>query len=571
MTATATGAAPDAGERLADPITTEVVRHALETIAEEMGTALRRTALSVVVKDMRDYSCALFDAQGRMLAAALDIPSLLASMAPALQSCLEKWGDDIEPGDVFINNHPYLGACQTNDINIFAPVFDEHDVLVGFTGVIAHHADWGGRTPGTAAARAASAYEEGVLLPALKVEVAGRPNTTVLDIMSANVRHPAQNHGDLRAQIAAARSGGHRFAALAEKFGTRVLLAAIDELFGYTVRRTRAELAKLPDGEYYAEGYLDNDGLDLDSPVKMAVTASIEGDRIHFDFTGSDPQMKGGMNIPNSTLRSVVHYAVKCLMPADVPFNEGSLAPVTFHAPAGTAVNPDFPAAVGDRHLASQRLASIVTRALAEAAPQRASAEWFVGWPVLVCESRSPKSGEGVVLLANVAGGAGACADHDGADALDVHMANCQLIPAEVIESSYELRVEQYSLIPDSGGAGRHRGGLGIRADYRNISEKPLHFLSEAEQTRPEYAPLGLDGGRPGRSASLALIDEQGVESQLPVKGQGVAAPGQVVSLRAGGGGGYGDPAARPAADLESDVLDGRVSAAGADAYRTAP
>jgi N-methylhydantoinase B len=563
MTATTDPAA----ERLADPITTEVVRHALETIAEEMGTALRRTAFSVVVKDMRDYSCALFDAQGRMLAAALDIPSLLASMAPALRSCLDKWGDDIEPGDVFINNHPYLGACQTNDINIFVPVFDDDDVLVGFTGVIAHHADWGGRTPGTAAARSESAYEEGVLLPALKVEVAGKPNTTVLDIMTANVRHAAQNHGDLRAQIAAARSGGKRFTALAEKVGTRVLFAAIDELFAYTVRRTRAELAKLPDGSYYAEGCLDNDGLDLTAPVRMVVTATISGDRIHFDFTGSDPQMGGGMNIPNSTLRSVVHYAVKCLMPADVPFNEGSLAPVTFHAPAGSAVNPDFPAAVGDRHLASQRLASIVTKALAEAAPERASAEWFVGWPVLVCESRSPKSGEGVVLLANVAGGAGACADHDGADALDVHMANCQLIPAEVIESSYELRVEQYSLIQDSGGSGRFRGGLGIRADYRNISEQPLHFLSEAEQTTPAYAPQGLAGGGAGRSASLALIDASGVESPLPVKGQGVAAPGEVVSLRAGGGGGFGNPAERPATSVQADVADGRVSAEGARSY----
>ncbi|TXK42096.1 hydantoinase B/oxoprolinase family protein [Nonomuraea sp. C10] len=554
-------------ENGADPITTEVVRHALETIAEEMGTALRRTALSVVVKDMRDYSCALFDARGRMLAAALDIPSLLASMAPALRACLDKWGEDIHPGDVFINNHPYLGACQTNDINIFVPVFDAAATLVGFTGVIAHHADWGGRTPGTAAARSESAYEEGVLLPALKVEVKGVPERGLLDIITANTRHPAQNHGDLRAQIAAARSGAGRFAGLAGKFGTGLLLDTFEELFAYTVRRTRAEIAKLPDGDYTAEGCLDNDGLDLDAPVRIVVKAVISGEEIHFDFTGSDPQMRGGMNIPDSTLRSVVHYAVKCLMPSDVPFNEGSLDPVSFHAPRGTAVNPEFPAAVGDRHLASQRLASIVTRALAAAAPHRASAEWFVGWPVLICESRSPKSGDGVVLLANVAGGAGACVDHDGADALDVHMANCQLIPAEVIESSYELRVERYALIPDSGGAGRHRGGLGIRADYRNISSKPLGFLSEAEQTRPEFAPQGLTGGRPGMPASLALIHEDGTETALPSKGQGSALPGEIVSLRAGGGGGYGDPAERPAELVEADLRDGRITAAGAAAY----
>ena len=525
-----------------DPITTEVVRHGLETIAEEMGTALRRTALSVVVKDMRDYSCALFDPAGRMLAAALHIPSLLASMAPALRACLDKWGTDIHPGDVFINNHPYLGACQTNDINIFVPVFDAETTLVGFTGVIAHHADWGGRTPGTAAAHSESAYEEGVLVPALKVEVAGVPQSGLLDIITANTRHPAQNHGDLRAQIATARSGAERFAALAERLGTRLLLASAGELLGYTARRTRTEIAKLPDGTYTADGHLDNDGLDLDAAVRMAVAVTIDGDRIHFDFTGSDPQMRGGMNIPDSTLRSVVHYAVKCLMPADVPFNEGSLDPVTIHAPAGTAVNPEFPAAVGDRHLASQRLASIVTTGLAAAAPERASAEWFVGWPVLICESRSPKSGDGVVLLANVAGGAGATADRDGADALDVHMANCQLIPAEVIESSYELRVERYALIPGSGGPGRHRGGRGIRADYRNISSRPLPFLSEAEQTRPEFAPQGLDGGGPGTVAALALIRADGTETALPCKGPGVAQPGETISVRAGGGGGYGPP-----------------------------
>nr|WP_311922997.1 hydantoinase B/oxoprolinase family protein [Microbispora sp. H10836] len=234
-----------------------------------------------------------------------------------------------------------------------------------------------------------------------------------------------------------------------------------------------------------------------------------------------------------------MHYAIKCLLPDDVPFNEGSMEPVTIHAPEGSAVNPISPAAVGDRHLASQRLASVMTRALAPAAPHRASSEWFVGWPVLICESASPKTGDGVVLLANVAGGAGATAAHDGADAVDVHMANCAIIPAEIIESSYRLRGERYELVPDSGGAGRTRGGLGIRADYRNISDDPMQFLSEAEQSNPGHAPQGLDGGLPGTSASIVLIRQDGEETPLPAKGQHVAAPGEVVSLRAGGGAGY--------------------------------
>ncbi len=537
-----------------DAITVEVVRHALETIAEEMGTSLRRTALSVVVKDMRDYGCAVFDADGGLIAAALDIPTLLASMSPALRSCIDKWGSDINPGDVFITNHPYQGACQTNDINLFVPVFDGADELVGFTGVIAHHADWGGRTPGTAAAISESIFEEGVLLPALKLEVAGVPERNLLDIIGANTRHPKQNQGDLRARVAAARSGARRFRELADRYTTGVLRDAIADLFDYTSERTRAEIEKLPDGVYEAEGWLDNDGIVLDEPVKLHVKVVIDGPSIAFDFAGSSQQMRGGMNIPISTTWSVVHYAVKCLMPTEVPFNEGSLAPVEVNAPLGSAVNPRFPAAVGDRHLASQRLASTVTEALQTAAPDRTSAAWFVGWPVLVCESRSPKSGDGVVLLANVAGGAGATDQADGADAVDVHMANCSLIPAEVIESNYELRVERYALISESAGAGRHRGGMGIRADYRNISDQPLRFLSEAEQTRQEYAPRGLAGGGAGAPASLVLVGADGAETPLPSKGRGVAAPGEIVSLRAGGGGGYGEPAGRSEADAAGDA-----------------
>lgn len=559
------------GMRRTDPITTEVIRHALETIAEEMGTALRRTALSVVVKDMRDYSCAVFDRSGRLLAAALDIPTLLASMSPALRACLDKWGDDIHPGDVFLSNHPYLGACQTNDLNLFVPVFDGDERLIGFTGAIAHHADWGGVVPGTAAATSRSAFYEGVMLPAVKLEVRGVPEPNVRDIITANTRHPKQNHGDLRAQVAAARSGARRFARLAERYGTDTLVTAIDDLIGYTAERTRAELAALPDGTYRAEGWLDDDGINPGAAVRLAVTVTIEGDGAHVDFSGCDPQMPGGMNIPTSTTRSVVHYAIKCLLPDDVPFNEGSMEPVTIHAPEGSAVNPIFPAAVGDRHLASQRLASVMTRALAPAAPHRASAEWFVGWPVLICESASPKTGDGVVLLANVAGGAGATASHDGADAVDVHMANCAIIPAEVIESSYLLRVERYELRPDSGGAGRTRGGLGIRADYRNISDGPMQFLSEAEQSDPGHVPQGLDGGLPGTAASIVLIREDGEETPLPAKGQHVAAPGEVVSLRAGGGAGFGDPALRPREAVEADLRSGRITARAArDHYNLA-
>ena len=543
-----------------DPITTEVVRHGLETIAEEMGTALRRTALSVVVKDMRDYSCALFDPRGRLLAAAIDIPTLIASMSPALQACIRKWGDEIHDGDVFMSNHPYMGAAQTNDVNVFVPVF-LGDVLIGYTGAVAHHADWGGRVPGTASFANRSSFEEGVMLPGVKVEEAGIPNRTVHDIMVANVRHPKQNEGDLRAQIAACRSGARRFRSMAERYGLETLVTTVEDLIGYTADRTRQEIATWPDGDYAAEGYIDNDGITMGAPVKFAVDIEIRGERIAFDFSRTDPQMVGGHNIPYTTTRSAVQYAVTCLLPQDIPFNEGALAQVDIHAPLGSAVNPIFPAAVGDRHIVSERLADVLTQALLPVRPDRTSAGWCVGFPVFNVGCRSPKTGDGVHFLANIGGGAGAAAGNDGADAVDVHLSNCALVPAEVVESSYPLRVERFDLVRDSGGAGEFRGGLGMRADYRNLSGEVLKFQSEVEQADPRFPPAGVEGGLPGGICAVRTTDAAGTELELPSKGMFEIPDQQVISLISGGGGGYGDPRRRPVAAVLADVVSGRISA----------
>src|SRR4051812_2356863 len=303
-----------------DPITTEVIRHALETIVEEMRVSLRRTAYSVVVKDLLDFSCAIFDAHGRLLATKVDIPTLLASMGPALRAALDKWGEDLHPGDVILSNHPYMGTAHTNDINVFLPSFDAAGRLIGFAGTICHHADWGGRVPGTAAAANRSVFEEGVMYPAVKLEERGQLNRGVWDIMMANLRHPAQNRGDLRAQLAAARSGERRLRRLAEQYGTDLLATTSAALIDYSARRTRQRIAELPDGTYAAEGFLDDDGLTPGYPVGIRVAMRIQGDRLTVDWTGTDPQMAGGMNCPIATTQSVVHYGVKCLLADDIPF-----------------------------------------------------------------------------------------------------------------------------------------------------------------------------------------------------------------------------------------------------------
>lgn len=545
--------------KLKDPVTTEVIRHAVETIAEEMRTSLYRTAMTVVVKDMLDYSCALFDARGRLLATALDLPTLLASMGPGLQSVIAKWGEDIHRGDAFLINHPYMGGVHTSDVNVFLPIFDGEERLIGFSGTVAHHADWGGRLPGTCAASNQSVFEEGVMYPAVKLEEGGKPNQAVYDIIAANVRNPSMNLGDLRAQVAAARTGERRLARLAERYGTETLLEAVEDLIAYAASRTRRRIAELPDGVYEAEGFLDDDGHERHVPVRVHVRVTIEGERATFDLSGSSGERGGAMNCPLATTRSDVQYAIRCLMDDDVPFNEGCMEPVALTVPEGNLFNPTFPSATSDRHLTSERLCDVLTRALAQAAPEDGSAGWFCGWPVFVCESRSPKHQQKVVLLAQVAGGAGATTKHDGGDALDVHAANCAIIPAETVEMNYALRVERYELRQDSGGAGRWRGGLGIRADYRVLGDEPAFCILESEQSDPRFAPAGLDGGHAGAPGSVRL-KRDGEEQELDSKSDFSPQPGDVVSLLAGGGGGVGDPRDRDPAAVEADVRSGRVS-----------
>jgi N-methylhydantoinase B len=324
----------------ADPILTEVIRHALETIAEEMRMSLKRTAFSVVVKDMLDYSCAVLDADGRLLATAIDVPALLAAMPPALQACLAKWGDDVHPGDVFIINDPYLGCGHTSDVNIFMPVFDADDRRIGFSGAVAHHADWGGRVAGTAAAGNRSVFEEGLVLSGLKLESRGERNEALMDVIRSNVRHPHQNFGDLRATLAAARSGERRLVRVAERYGSQTLIEVCADLIAYSARRTRQAIAELPDGVYSASGHLDDNGVEPDTPVRLAVDVIIEGETVTFDFSETDQQMPGGMNIPAANTRGIAHYSMKCVLGDDIPFNEGSMEPVRIVTRQGTVVDP---------------------------------------------------------------------------------------------------------------------------------------------------------------------------------------------------------------------------------------
>lgn len=551
--------------RTLDPITTEVVRHSLETIVEEMRVSVRRTAYSVVVKDLLDFSCALFDRDGRLLATSVDIPTLLASMGPALRATIRRWENRIAPDDVFLTNHPYLENAHTNDVNVFMPAFAEDGELIGFAGVVCHHADWGGRVPGTASASNRSVFEEGVMYPAVKLEEGGRPNESLYDVLWANVRHPWQNRGDLRAQIAAARSGERRLRRLATQVGSELLRATSAALIDYSERRTREAFAAMPDGRYTASGFVDDDGLNVGVPINIEVAVTVDGDEVTVDFSGTASQIGGGMNCPIATTRSIVQFGIKCLLPVDIPFNEGCALPVAIVAPEGSLLNPRFPAAVGDRHHTSMRAADTLVAALSQIVPERGSAGWFCGVPATIIETRSNKTGEESVLLSIIAGGAGASSSADGADVVDAYMSNCALIPAEVIESTYPLRIDRFALIPDSGGPGRLRGGLGFRLDFRVLDDDTLPVRVETEQGYPEMGAPGREGGGRGAPASVFLIRD-GVELAMPPKGSFEARRGDVISVRSGGGGGSGDPRERARDAVIADLRSGRITAEAARA-----
>jgi N-methylhydantoinase B len=521
----------------------EVLRHAFEGIAEEMGATLHRSAFTVVIKDLNDYSCAVFDAAGQLVAQGNNMPTHLGSMGQALKSLIAFWGEDVTPGDVFISNNPYDGGTHMPDVHIFAPVFDGAR-CIAWAGNIAHHADWGGRVPGSMSVANRSIYEEGVIYPHVRLEHKGKPNRDVYQLIAANIRQPELGLGDLRAQVASVRTAVDRFGRLLRRYDADILCDAMVRLIENSEARTRRALIQLGDGSYTETGYLDGDGVEGDAPLAIAATVRITGSDVHVSFAGTAPQQETAINVPFATTRSAVLFALRTIL-NDMPNTEGCARPVTVDAPLGSLLNPTKPAPVSDRHLTSQRLADVLVKAFARANPRRASAGWFVGAGWMCCFPRSPKTGRPTMLLLNLCGGAGASADGDGADAVDSHMANATLIPAEIVESEYPLRVETYRLVEGSGGVGRHRGGRGIRAEFSNVSAEPFDIQGGMEQTNGQFGAWGVEGGGVGAPGFFAVRDH-GVEERVASRERHRIEPGQTFIMSTGGGGGYGPPDGEP-------------------------
>jgi N-methylhydantoinase B len=537
-----------------DPITLGVIWGALQSIAVEVGTTVHRTAYSEQAREGQDFSVAVFDAGGRMVAQGPYSPGHMGAMSAAVRNALAAHPvETLRPGDAILLNDPLLGSGHFPDFFVTQPAFHD-DRLIGFVVNIVHHTDVGGARPGSQGVEGIFDYfQEGLRIPPTKVWAEYREQESVVGIIAANTRTPDKVLGDLRAQRSALRVGELRLVELAGRYGADRLADAMAEIVARTEAATRAAIRAIPDGVYRFEDFLDDYGPGTD-PLRVAVTVTVAGDGVAIDYAGSSPQTPSGMNSYINYTRSYSYAAVKCLTDPLGPMNEGALRPVTVTAPEGSFLNPRPPAGGGPRAIICYRTFEAVLGALAPALPERVAAAashfanpTFGGWD----RARRRR----FVAYELVLSGTGARATRDGCEGM-AWAFNAANIPVEAQEATQPIVVEHFGIIPDSAGAGAFRGGCGIRRDLRLLAdEAKLTNLSE----RQRFAPYGLFGGRPGRLART-VIDPGPDEVVVHGKQSRDVAWGDVISFQQSGAGGYGDPLARDPARVLEDVLDEFVS-----------
>src|SRR5499426_2505211 len=545
------------GKAAIDPVLLEVLRNRLEAIADEMELTLLKSAASPIVKEGLDASAALFNVHGETIAQAAAIPIHLGALQCAAQRIVRAFPPErMRDGDAFLLNDPYDGGTHLPDITLAVPVFSEGRA-VALACTMCHHQDVGGRTPGSVPTDATELYQEGLIIPPTRLFRAGELDENLFALIKRNVRLPDVFTGDLMAQVAAGKLGGTRLRELFAAHGTDSVLAYIDELLTRAETLTRRQVESIPDGEYRFADYLDNDGVDLDRRVTIAVTVRVHGSSMTFDFTGTDGQVRGPFNsVPASTL-SAVYYAVRALSDPTIPNNGGCFRALEAILPLGSLVNPRPPAPVSCRTATVKRIADTILGALVRALPQRMPAANSGTLLVMAFGGRDPETGRAFVASELAAGGMGARADKDGIDVIETDVSNCMNIPVESLEMGFPLRIARAGLWTDSGGAGRFRGGLGlVKVFEATTSDVMVSHRGE----RFASSPWGLHGGAPGRSADAFIVRRSGERETLPSKKMIVLHPGDQLWEYIAGGAGYGDPLERSPGSVLDDVLDGKVS-----------
>ncbi|NJK80521.1 MAG: hydantoinase B/oxoprolinase family protein [Chloroflexaceae bacterium] len=524
-----------------DPISLEVFRHRCAAIAEEMGAALGRTAFSANIKERRDFSCALFDATGTMIAQAAHIPAHLGAMPRSVEAALQR--HHLQPGDVVILNDPYRGGSHLPDITMVSPVHTTEGVRVGYVASRAHHADVGGMTPGSMP-MSTELYQEGLIIPPVLIQQGGQLNGALVDMICRNSRTPDERSGDLSAQLACHALGATRLLDLVAQQGLERVHEHMQALLEYGERHVRALLASLPDGTYCFEDVMDDDGHGSD-PLPIRVTLRIAGDTAVVDFTGTAPQVNGPINAPLAVAESAVQYCFRCLSSDDMPEAAfGALvtradSPLKVVVPEGSLINPRPPAAVAGGNVeTAQRVVDVVFGALAQAVPDRipaASAGTMNNWTFggLDTQTSAP-----FAYYETLGGGLGARPTANGIDGVQVHMTNTLNTPVEALEHQFPLRVHRYSLRPGSGGIGQYRGGAGLVREIEFFVPVLISLLTE----RRRCAPYGLAGGAAGSAGQNMLLYPDGRTEALPGKATLPLQAGTRLRIETPGGGGWGTP-----------------------------
>ena len=538
-------------------VNVEVFNNRIFSIVEEMGAKLVRSSFSPNIKERRDCSVALFDAQGRSIAQAAHIPIHLGSLKGGVAAVLQNYEiDTIKPGDAFICNDAYLaGGTHLPDISIITPVFYNNDIKF-FTACLGHHSDVGGAVPGSISPDAMTIFEEGIRIPPIKLVRQHIIDDDIMKLIIQNTREPNDRLLDLNVQIATNNLGTARLIDLIEKMGIVNLNRAIDDLLTYTDQRTRNLISKLIDGSHSFTTWMDDDGLEGE---KLPITANVtvDGDQLKLDFTGTGAQSRGAYNVMTTGVMATVAYAIKALLDPDLPANDALFNVIHFSAPEGTIVNPTFPAAVGARTTTCQKLSGAIFGAFAKFLPtDQTMASCHDVLAGMVFSGKSKKREGTYVYLETIAGGNGARHNSDGMDGAHCHITNSLNMPIEAVENEYPLLVKEYSLIPDSGGAGEYRGGMGVAREITILHDNTT-FSGRADSYKTQA--LGHNGGSSGGNCRIVRNYETTEEEVMPPKQRLlVLKAGESIRLETPGGGGFGPPQQRTPNQLAQDLVDDR-------------
>ena len=544
-------------ENQVDPVFLEVIRNAFQSIAEEMSGALVRSAYSTNIKDRKDCSCALYTKNGDLVAQAENIPLHLGLMPNVIRALLKVYpASQLEKGDAVLINDPYISGSHLPDWTLLSPVF-YNDKLVALVANLAHHIDVGGMVPGSMSTKATEIYQEGLRLPPIKVLKRGEFDQEIISIIEKNTRTSQINTGDLRAQVAANHVGQRRTKELIDEYDSETILTYFQEVMDYSERRMKKSIKEIPNGTISFEDYLEGDGI-TDELVKIAVEITVNDEDISVDFSGTNQQTKGPVNCTRGVTQACVYYTIKSIVDPKVPPNDGVYRPIEVITPEGTLVNPSPPAPVAHANInTSQRIVDTILGAFKESVPEKVTAASTGSMSILTMGGLDPESGDYYSYLETYGGGQGAMYNQDGMDGVHTNMTNTRNAPTEVIENSYPLLVNRYSLVPGSCGAGEFRGGLGMTREIVVRGHEATFSLSTE---RNEIRPWGIFGGKSAGPSHCYITDSDGQKRDLKSKTTSVLNPGDKLTLITAGGGGAGNPFERSIDKVKEDVFQGLIT-----------